>query len=289
MLRADETQPLPGKKYTTMSEFAVAVILGIVQGITEFLPVSSSGHLIITSAFIGAGDPRLKTFEVVIQLGSILAVLLLYRRRFAALLLPGIFGQRQAFSGIRGLFLLFLTCLPAVVMGFFCYGFIKERLFTPSSVLLALVAGGVAMLLAERVKHREAVTSIDGITPAMALGIGFFQCLSLWPGFSRSASTIMGGMVLGAKRSVAAEYSFIAAVPIMLAATGFELWKSASTLHSGDIPFFLLGMGVSFVVALMAIQVFIGLLGRISLAPFAWYRLALAPVVYWTLRHLAAG
>lgn len=268
-----------------MPEFVVAVILGIVQGITEFLPVSSSGHLIITSAFIGEGDPRIKTFEVVIQFGSILAVILLYRKRFASLLFPRIFGEAPPFSGLRGLYLLFLTCLPASLVGFFCYGYIKARLFNPSSVALALVAGGIAMLLVERVNHKEAVTNIDAITPGMALGIGVCQCFSLWPGFSRSASTIMGGMLLGAKRGVAAEYSFIAAVPIMLAATGFDLYRSASILTADDLPFFLTGMGVSFIVALLAIKVFMGLLGRISLAPFAWYRLALAPLVYWALRN----
>ncbi|CAK7031311.1 MAG: Undecaprenyl-diphosphatase [Desulfovibrio sp.] len=271
-----------------MHELTVAVIMGIVQGITEFLPISSSGHLIITSALIGDGDPRLKTFEVVIQFGSILAVLLLYRKRFIGLLLPGKFGEPRPFSGIRGLFLLFLTCLPASLVGLFCYDFIKERLFNPSSVALALVAGGIAMLLVERRNHKETVTSVDGITPMMALGIGMCQCFSLWPGFSRSASTIMGGMLLGAKRGVAAEYSFIAAVPIMLAATGFDLVQSASFLESDDLPFFIVGMGVSFIVALLAIKVFVGLLGRISLAPFAWYRLALAPLVYWALCNVTA-
>lgn len=272
-----------------MPQFAVAVILGIVQGLTEFLPVSSSGHLIITSAFIGAEHPGITTFAVVIQFGSILAVIALYKHRFAALVMPGKGGDAPPFAGLRGLWLLFLTCLPAVVVGFFCYGFIKEHLFTPSSVALALVAGGVAMLLVERVKRTGAVTSIDGITPGMAFGIGVCQCFSLWPGFSRSASTIMGGMLLGARREVAAEYSFIAAVPIMLAATGFDLYQSASMLHAADLSFFLLGTGVSFIVALFAVKVFIGLLGRISLAPFAVYRLALAPLVYWALRNTAAS
>ncbi len=140
------------------------------------------------------------------------------------------------------------------------------------------------MLLVERKKYSSAIVSIDGITPAMAFGIGLCQCFSLWPGFSRSASTIMGGMLLGARRDVAAEYSFIAAVPIMFAATSFDLYKSANVLSTNDIPFFLLGTGVSFIVAFLAIKVFVGLVGRISLRPFDWYRLALAPLVFWALR-----
>ncbi len=260
-----------------MSEYFLATILGIVQGLTEFLPVSSSGHLIITSALLGEDSARIKTFEVVIQLGSILAVLLLYWPRFRGLLVP---RPGLRFSGARGLFLLFLTCLPASLLGLFARGHIKAYLFNPVSVAAALAVGAIIMLLVENMRPRIRYTELDEITPAMALGIGCCQCLSLWPGFSRSASTIMGGMLLGARRALAAEYSFIAAVPIMAAATGYDLYKSASDLSAADIPFFAVGMLVSFLAALFAVKLFIGLVGRISLRPFAWYRLALAPLVY---------
>ena len=269
-----------------MSEVLVAVILGIVQGLTEFLPVSSSGHLIITNALIGEESLRIKTFEVVIQLGSILAVVLLYRKRFYALLVPPSLSGSSSpgeFAGIRGLFLLFLTCLPATLLGVFAHSTIKEHLFNPSSVALALVVGAVAMLLVERRQCAPSAMSLDAITPRMALGIGLCQCFSLWPGFSRSASTIMGGMLLGARRDVAAEYSFIAAVPIMFGVTFFDLYKSSSHLSTADIPFFLLGMAVSLIVAIFAIKAFVGLVGRVSLRPFAWYRLAIAPLVFWVL------
>lgn len=266
-----------------MPEFAVAAILGIVQGLTEFLPVSSTGHLIITSTLMGVGGERINTFEVVIQLGSILAVAILYWRRFAALLLPGKNRSPGGFSGIRGLYLLFLTCLPASIVGALAHETIKDHMFNPFSVSLALAAGGIAMLLVESKKRAPTVTGIDGITPGTALGIGLCQCFSLWPGFSRSASTIMGGMLFGARRDVAAEYSFIAAVPIMVAATCFDVCRSASFLCSSDVPFFILGMVVSLLVALLAIKVFVGLVGRVSLRPFAWYRLAIAPLVYWAL------
>ena len=268
-----------------MSEFLLASILGIVQGITEFLPVSSSGHLIITSALLDETGLRIKTFEVVIQLGSILAVVVLYRHRFMGLLLP---SAHMPFSGFRGLYLLFLTCLPASLLGLFAHSFIKIHLFNPISVSLALVVGALVMLAVEARTQKPVVTSIDALTPGMALGIGCCQCLSLWPGFSRSASTIMGGMLLGADRRVAAEYSFIAAVPIMVAATTFDLYKSFADLSPADIPFFLTGMTVSFVVALAAIKVFVGLVGRISLRPFAWYRLALAPLVYLFFTNASA-
>lgn len=274
--------------FHSQNESFVAIILGIVQGLTEFLPVSSSGHLILTNALIGEDSPRIKTFEIVIQLGSILAVVLLYRKRFFALFFPPILSGGMApggFSGFRGLLLLFLTCLPASILGLLAHSVIKDKLFNPSSVALALVVGAIAMLLVERRQSPPAVTSIDEITPRMALCIGLCQCFSLWPGFSRSASTIMGGMLMGARRDVAAEYSFIAAVPIMFAATSFDLYKSIDILNVGDIPFFLLGMSVSLAVALFAIKAFMGLVGRISLRPFAWYRLALAPLVFWSLHN----
>ncbi len=262
-----------------MSEYIAATVLGLVQGLTEFLPVSSTGHLIITSTLLNLADERTKIFEVVIQLGSILAVVVLYWERFWGLLFPKA-GSR--FSGIRGLYLLFLTSLPASLLGLFAHKFIKANLFNPISVSLALAVGALFILFAEKRSPRLApARTVDDITPKMALGIGLFQCLSLWPGFSRSTSTIMGGLLLGANRAVAAEYSFLAAVPIMVAATGFSLLSSASALTSADIPFFAVGSLVSFLSALAAIKILVGLVSRISFIPFAWYRLCIAPLVFW--------
>ena len=261
-----------------MNELIAAGILGVVQGLTEFLPVSSTGHLILTGNLLHLTDARVQTFDVVIQLGSILAVVVLYFRRFWELLFPK--GDR-AFSGLRGLFLLFLTCLPASLLGLFAHAAIKQYLFKPLPVALALGVGAVMILAVERFKPAPRRSSIDELTPAAALGIGCFQCLSLWPGFSRSASTIMGGMLLGSSRAAAAEYSFIAAVPIMFAATAFDLYKSASFLTTADIPFFAVGFFFAFVFALLAIKVFVGLVSRVSLRPFAWYRLILAPLVFY--------
>ena len=271
-----------------MSEYVASVILGIVQGLTEFLPVSSSGHLIITSSLLGLEGVRIQTFEVVIQLGSILAVVALYWSRFWGLLFPGrvlpagVSPETPRFSGIRGLYLLFLTSLPASLVGLLLHKYIKLYLFNPISVAAALAVGALFILFAER-KSASSMkyASVDDLTPGMALGIGCFQCLSLWPGFSRSTSTIMGGLLLGANRAVAAEYSFLAAVPIMVAATGLSLLSAADSLTKADIPFFAIGTAVSFFAALAAIKILVGLISRISFRPFAWYRLAVAPLILW--------
>lgn len=260
-----------------MDSCLTAVILSIVEGLTEFLPVSSSGHLILVGDMLGFSGEKSATFQVLIQLGAIMAVVVLYRGRFLGLLksTPGV-----PFSGSRGMGLLLLTSLPACILGLLLHSVIKS-LFTPFSVLCALAAGGIIMIAVEKRPHTPRYASLDEITPRLALGIGCFQCLSLWPGFSRSASTIMGGMLLGAKRSLAAEYSFIAAVPIMIAATGYDLLKSWHLLSAADIPFFAIGLVGSFLSALAAIKIFIALVSRMTLIPFAVYRLLLAPLVYF--------
>ena len=262
-----------------MNDSMDAIILGIVQGLTEFLPVSSTGHLIISANLLGlAPSVSLETFEVVIQLGSILAVVVLYFKRFLGLLVP---DENAPFSGPRGLFLLFLTSLPISVVGLLARSFIKENLFNPVSVSLALAVGALFILVVEKIKPKDRVTEMGQITPALALGIGCFQCLALWPGFSRSTATIMGGLLLGAKRSLAAEYSFIAAVPVMFAASSLDLYKSVPVMTKDDISFLCLGTFVAFVSALLAIKVLIRLVASISFRPFAWYRLTIAPLVFY--------
>ncbi|UZP68396.1 undecaprenyl-diphosphate phosphatase [Desulfovibrio mangrovi] len=265
-----------------MHDILSAVWLGIVEGLTEFLPVSSTGHLIITGNLLNVTGPKADTFEVVIQLGAILAVVVLYWERFLALIKP---RQDMRFSGMRGLWLLFLTSLPASIAGLLFHGAIKEHLFTPVTVGLALGVGALYILYVEgrtsRNGERGTYSTLDDITPALALGIGLFQCLALWPGFSRSAATIMGAMLLGARRSLAAEYSFIAAVPIMFAATGYDLLKNYALFTADDMLFLSVGFAVSFVAAWAAVKTFITLVGRITFRPFAWYRLALAPVVLY--------
>nr|WP_321514326.1 undecaprenyl-diphosphate phosphatase [uncultured Pseudodesulfovibrio sp.] len=259
-----------------MAPWYIAVILGIVEGLTEFLPISSTGHLITTGHLLDFTGPKAETFEIVIQLGAILAVVVLYWDRFFGLLRP---NPDQKFSGLYGLWLLFLTSLPASIVGLLTHGYIKQYLFSPTTVAIALAVGAILIFIVESVKKTEKVLTLDEITPKIALGIGFFQCLALWPGFSRSAATIMGGMLLGARRTVAAEYSFIAAVPIMFAATGYDLLKNYTLFEGGDFLFLLLGFIISFISAWLAIKGFIYLLGKLTLRPFAIYRLALAPLI----------
>lgn len=260
-----------------MTTYLNAIILGIVEGLTEFLPVSSTGHLIIAGHLLGFTGPKAETFEIVIQLGAILAVVVMYLPTFWGLVRP----TGRAFGGVRGLWLLFLTSLPASLLGLFAHSAIKEHLFSPVTVAFALIIGALAILLVERLNIRKSVGDLDEMTPALALGVGCFQCLALWPGFSRSAATIMGGMILGVDRRVAAEYSFIAAVPLMFAATGYDLLKSWRIFGPDDFLVLAVGFAVSFVSAWAAVKVFIALLSRLTLRPFAWYRLALAPVVLW--------
>jgi len=259
-----------------MVDYSIAVVMGIVEGLTEFLPVSSTGHLIITGHLLGFTGPKAEMFEVVIQLGAILAVVALYRERFLGLVRP---EADRRFSGTYGIALLVLTCIPASILGFFTHDLIKEYLFNPTTVAWALGVGALAILLVESLPRKRLFAGLDDITPWWAFGVGLFQCLSLWPGFSRSAATIMGGMILGGRRKLAAEYSFIAAVPIMIAATCFDLLQSWSLLEAKDFLILSVGFVVSFISAFAAVKGFIRLLSRITLRPFAIYRLIIAPLV----------
>ena len=260
-----------------MTQSLAAVILGIVEGVTEFLPVSSTGHLILVGHLLGFTGEKADSFDVIIQLGAILAVVCLYWQRFWWLISP---KPLHSFSGLRGLWMLFLTSLPAGLIGLAARKSIKAHLFGPTSVALALAVGALMIFWVERRKGRDRFYTLDEMTPGLALGIGCFQCLSLWPGFSRSAATIMGGMLLGAKRGLAAEYSFIAAVPLMVAATLYDFYKSADLYTADDLGVLAIGFVVSFVSALAAVKGFIVLVKRVSLRPFAWYRLVLAAAVF---------
>lgn len=269
-----------------MDSLWIAALLGLVEGLTEFLPVSSTGHLILAADALGLSGPRAATFEIVIQFGAILAVLLLYGGRFRGLLRP---RSDRAFAGPRGIALLITTTLPGALLGLAASPFIKS-LFSPACVVASLGTGAVCMLLVEwwaaRYPERAARASgLDQLTFRQALGVGCFQCLALWPGFSRSASTIMGGMLLGLRREVAAEYSFIAAVPLIVGAAGYDLLKSLHLFSAADLPFFVMGTLVAFVSAVAAIKTFIALLGRTTLRPFAVYRLLLIVPVYWFMVH----
>jgi undecaprenyl-diphosphatase len=255
--------------------------MGVVEGLTEFLPVSSTGHLILVSHYSGfegrVGKDVNDAFEIVIQLGAILAVVAAYPSRFTGLLR---LKDNRGFSGLRGIGLLVVTSIPASIVGYLTHHYIKEKLFTPITVAAALAVGAVWILLVEYYRPRARTEGVDLLTWREALSIGLFQCLSLWPGMSRAASTILGGMISGVERKTATEYSFFAAVPIMIAATVFELHRSYANL-AGHFQLVAIGFVVSFIFAWLAVKSFIHFLSRHTLIPFGWYRLALAGVVLW--------
>lgn len=260
-----------------MEHYWIAIILGIVEGLTEFLPVSSTGHMILMADLLNFDGDKAKTFEVVIQLGSIAAVVFVFWRRLLRLI--GI-GRPRTYGPQLNLLHVIIAVLPAGLMGVLLHDFIKKHLFSPYTVLMALVAGAILMIVAERFQPRTTAQTIDDITYRQAFGIGLFQCLALWSGFSRSGATIAGGLLLGTSHKAAAEFTFIVAIPIMMGATGLDLIKSMHFLSASDFGFFATGFVTAFVVAMLAIVSFLKLLQRISLTPFAIYRLLLAAVFY---------
>ncbi len=270
-----------------MGNWVIAVILGIVEGLTEFIPVSSTGHLIMAGNLLGFVGEKASTFEVAIQLGAILSVVVLYRERFARLL-PTYRAPYSplgsALNGWSGILRIGLATLPALVVGFILRNVIKRYLFSPYTVAAALLVGGIAILAAERAVRRRPTSAVDTLSLGQALGIGLFQTLALWPGTSRSAATIVGGMLLGLDRKGAAEFSFLIAVPIMIAATGYDLLKIKDQLSGAETAQLAIGFVVAFVVALATIRWFVRLLNRWSLAPFAWYRITIAPIFYLLAR-----
>ncbi len=264
-----------------MNLLLIAVILGVVEGVTEFLPVSSTGHLIVAGRLLGFEGAKQATFEIFIQLGAILAVVVVERRRFIGLLMPPA-GSR--FSGVRGCALLGITTLPALFAGYLLHDLIKARLWGPVTVAGAWFVGGIVLLLVEHFLIAHRTLSLDDLDYRQAAIIGLCQCLALWPGVSRAAATIVGGMLCGLDRRTAASYSFLAAVPVLTAATFFELFKSRALLQPADALPFAVGFLVSFLAAWAAVRGFVALLSRGTLRPFAWYRIAVAPVVYWFVR-----
>ena len=256
-----------------------AAFLGVVEGLTEFIPVSSTGHLILAGEWAGFSGASLGTFNIMIQLGAMLAVVWLYRARFLGLF--DFSAKAKNFRGWDGMFKLGLACLPIFVTGAFLGPAIKARLFWHEPVVLAMLVGGLAMLWVEERSRICSAAALEDLTWRQCLGVGLFQCLALWPGMSRSASTIVGGMLLGLDRRVAAELSFLAAAPVLTAACGFELLQTFGSLRTSDIMPFAVGLLVSFLTALAAVRFFLGILGRWTLRPFAVYRVIAALLIFW--------
>jgi undecaprenyl-diphosphatase len=251
--------------------------MGAVEGLTEFAPVSSTGHLILAGELLHFTGNTADTFKVIIQLGSIMAVVVLYWKR-----LWNLFGfyRNEPKNGPENLNLLHIIIggIPAGVLGIALHDFIKKYLFSYQSVLIALVVGGILMIIAERIAGQRADMGTKKLSYKQAFVIGLFQVFSIWSGFSRSGSTIAGGLIAGVERKTAAEFSFILAVPMMIGASGVDFVESLSFLHTSDIPLFVTGFISAFIVAMLSIVFFLNLLRRFTLVPFAVYRFILAAI-----------
>ena len=258
-----------------MNLLITAILLGIVEGLTEFVPVSSTGHLILATELFGYDAETWKVFNVVIQLGAILAVIVLYWRTFWAVGMGLLRLEPLSIAYVRNLLIAFL---PAVVIGLALKKHIDVLLGSPTVVAWALIVGGIAILAIERVAKPGKPSGVAQIPARTALGIGLVQCVSMIPGISRSGATIMGALAMGVERRTAAEFSFFLAVPTMMGATTLEIFDNRAALMSGSGPvgWGLIGVGfaVSFVVALAVIKAFVAYVSRSGFAPFAWYRIA---------------
>src|SRR3954463_10976354 len=252
----------------------IAIILGIVEGVTEFLPVSSPGHLILATELLGFDAERWSAFNVIIQLGAILAIVVLYWRTFWAVLEGLINANPMSWRFVRNILIAFL---PSAILGFLLINKIELLLGNALVVAIAFILGGIAILVIERMVKQTPVVGVAEMPLKTVVGVGLIQCLSMIPGVSRSGATIMGGLSLGVERRTAAEFSFFLAIPTMLGATTLELVKHRDTLMAGasGIGFGTVAVGfvVSFIVAIVVVRAFVAYISRHGFAPFAWYRI----------------
>ena len=258
-----------------MNEYIIAIILGIIEGATEFLPVSSTGHMILAGSMMGFTAAVATVFELVIQIGAILSVLFIYRDRYLNMLRPK--------RGSKHLTLMHVAAgiVPVMGIAYVLHSPIKEYLFSPMTVIMALIVGGLFMLFAEKVSKQPRITDVDQLTVKEATLVGIFQVLSLWPGFSRSGSTIAGGLLLGLSRKAAADFSFIIAAPLMFVACSYDFLKIYDKLSVDDLAMFAIGFVTAFIFAYVSVIWFLKFLNNSSLASFAYYRFLLAAVSYY--------
>lgn len=260
-----------------------ALLLGLVEGATEFIPVSSTGHLIVAGEWLGFTGARANVFTVFIQLGAILAVMWAYRRMLwrTARSVGTDPRARQLLANIA------IAFLPAAAIGFLVEDWIDTYLFRTVTVAIALIVGGIAILLIERRHQPVSVNGLDAIPRRKALGVGLAQVLALFPGVSRSGATILGGYALGLSRQTATEFSFLLAIPIMIAATSYKLFKERMLLGVADVPVFAIGFVTAFVSALIVIRIFLRFVSQHSFAAFAWYRIMFGGVLllFWWFRQ----
>lgn len=252
-----------------------AAFLGVVEGLTEFLPVSSTGHLILLDDLLGFQGPPGKVFEIVIQLGAILAVCWVYRQRLWDVVV-GLPSERPAQRFTLNVLLAFL---PAAIIGVIAYPFIKRVLFSPWVVSVTLILGGIAIILIERMVRQNRHAEVEQLPWRTSLGIGFFQCVAMIPGVSRSGATIMGALLMGVERRTAAEFSFFLAIPTMFAATVYDLYKNRAVLSFDNSLIIAVGFVLAFISALFVVRTFIGFVGRHGFVPFAIYRIIIGVVM----------
>jgi undecaprenyl-diphosphatase len=255
-----------------------AFILGTLEGITEFLPISSTGHLILAGDLLGFNDEKGKVFEIVIQLAAILAVCWEYRRKIGSVI-AGLSSQEGAQRFAMNLAIAFL---PAAILGFLLIKAIKAHLFHPVPVALAFIVGGLLILWAERREHTIQVLEVDNMRWRDALKIGLVQSLALIPGTSRSGATIIGGLLFGLSRKAATEFSFFLAIPTMFAATSYDFYKHRDILQIDDLGTFTVGFVTSFVSALLVVRGLLRYISHHDFTAFAWYRIAFGVVVLVT-------
>lgn len=247
-----------------------ALVMGVVEGVTEFLPISSTGHLIVAGDLLNFWDKeRRSVFEIAIQLGAILAICWIYRARIWQ-----ISSNLLAPSSIRFVRNVLIGFLPVSIVGVLTIDYIKGYLFNPLAVAIAFIVGGILMLWVEKRERVVTVATLDDITWQDALKIGLAQMLALFPGTSRSGATIIGGLYFGFSRVAAAEFSFFLALPVMIAATGFELIDNYSLLRAEDMPVFAVGFITAFISALVAVKLFLRWIEQKDFTIFAWYRIA---------------
>ena len=259
-----------------------AAVMGIVEGLTEFLPISSTGHLIIAGALLGFDDDRAKVFDIAIQTGAIFAVILVYWQKIRSTVaaLP---TDRQARQFSLNVLVAFM---PAVVLGLLFGKAIKAHLFTPVVVASTFIVGGLVILWAERRQQKNPavvrVPSVEAMTLMDAFKVGVVQCLAMIPGTSRSGATIIGGMLLGLSRKAATDFSFFLAIPTLVAAGGYSLWKERALLSAADVPLFATGFVVSFLAAWACVRWLLRYVATHDFVPFAWYRIAFGLIVLAT-------
>ena len=257
-----------------------AAVMGIVEGLTEFLPVSSTGHLILAGSLLGMTDEKSKVFDIAIQTGAILAVIIVYWQRLSTAVLElGSSARARRFVANVA-----VGFLPAGVIGFFVYKSIKAYLFNGPVVATAFIVGGLIILWVEKRANPAPprIVDVDQMTPLDALKVGFVQCLGMIPGTSRSGATIIGGMLIGLSRKAATDFSFFLAIPTLVAAGGYSLWKERRLLSGADVPLFAVGFVVSFIAAWFCVRWLLRYISTHTFVPFAWYRIAFGIVVLAT-------